>query len=91
MGGCDLGSCLPLGPPGALILEFIAEASLSHSPFKFISMVSFQSPLFKPGAPILGKACSLLTGFLAEPPALTGGDHSLLREDPDIRKVNSFI
>ena len=54
-------------------------------------MVSFQSPLFKPGAPILGKACSLLTGFLAEPPALTGGDHSLLREDPDIRKVNSFI
>ena len=54
-------------------------------------MVSFQSPLFKPGAPILGKACSLLTGFLAEPPALTGGDHPLLREDPDIRKVNSFI
>ena len=49
-------------------------------------MVSFQSPLFKPGAPSLGKACSLLTGFLAEPSALTGGDHPLLREDPDIRK-----
>ena len=90
VGGCDLGSCLPLGPPGALILEFIAEASLSHLTFKFVSTVSFQSPLFKPGAPIFGKAWGLLTRFLAEPPAFTGGVHPLLREDPDIRNVNSF-